>query len=48
MPAQLWPRWREEERDLPEAVQEEVRALVARLLHAVVEAEQGDEETDGE
>lgn len=45
---QLWLEWRDEQGELPGAVQEEVRALVAQLLRAVVETERNDEETDGE
>jgi hypothetical protein len=45
---QLWLNWRDEEGELPEAVREEVRALVAQILRVVAEAERDDEETDGE
>jgi hypothetical protein len=46
--SQLRLKWREKEGELPEAVQAEMRALVAQLLRVVVEAERADEESDGE
>jgi len=46
--SQLWLKWKDRDVVLPEAVEEEVRALLAQLLRAVVEAEQDDEEAEGE
>lgn len=46
--SQLLLRWRDRDAGLPEAVEEEVQALVAQLLRAVVEAERDDEEIEDE
>jgi hypothetical protein len=46
--SQLPLRWRDRDVELPEAIEEEVRALLAQLLRAVVEAERDEEESEGE
>lgn len=45
---QLVLQWREEERRLPEVVEERLRGLVAQLLRIVVAAERDTEETGDE
>lgn len=45
---QLRLGWGGKQEELPEAVREDVQALLAQFLRVVVEAQRADEESDGE
>jgi len=45
---QLGLRWDDREVELPEAVRDKLRALIAQLLRTAVEAERGGEGSDDE